>query len=85
MSALDDRDLARLLGELEGRLHGMEDSSRRIEEMLARWESQHNRCRLELDARVRDCERGLARATGVASFIALIAALIPQWIRGIWR
>lgn len=85
MTPLDDRDMARLLGEIEGRLTGMEERDRRIETIILGWEHRCLACTERIERRLRRCEDAQLRIGAVASFMGLMAALLPGWLRGIWR
>lgn len=85
MTPLDDLDMARMLGEIEGRLAGMEERDRRVEAIILGWEHRCLACTQRLEGRLRHCEDAQLRIGAVASFLGVMAALLPGWIRGIWR
>lgn len=84
MAPFDERDMVRLLGEIEGRLVGLADRDRRIEEMLIRWENQHESCRTGMDARLRVCEQTRAQAIAVGGIVGMLAGM-SSWLRELWR
>ena len=78
MTPLDEGALREMLGELRAYVLT-------IKEQQASFIGQCRLCRCDFDERLRSCETGLARSTAIASFVAMLAALVPQWIRWMWR
>lgn len=83
MTPLDD--MSQLVGRIEGRLLGIEERDRRIEEILTSWEHRCQLCTSRFDDRLRACELAQVRVTAIGSMIAILAAYLPGWMREIWR
>lgn len=84
MTPFDEKDMIRLLGELEGRLTGLVEHGQRVENLLLSWERQHTECRNGMDARLRLCEQTRSQAIAVGGVVGLLAGF-SSWLREWWR
>lgn len=84
MTPIDEMDMARLLGEIEGRLVGMDAREQRIETTIQGWEHRCQACTNRLEERLRRCEETRAQAIMVGGIMGLLAGL-SGWLKEFWQ
>lgn len=78
MTPLDEYELGELLGAIRTDVAA-------IKATLGTWESRCQLCRERFDDRLRACEQAQTRIITIGATVGLLAGLVPNWLRELWR